>query len=141
MERIRLGRILGLDYGERRIGISISDPLHTIASPLRSIDRKVEPDYLKIIQSIIINKEIEKIIIGVPYTMKNKISKQTKIVNEFIQEIKQNLKIPVQGIDERLSTVTAEKELRKQCIKPSLEKSKVDIIAAAIILQEYLDSN
>ncbi len=135
-----MGRILCLDYGERRIGVSVSDPLHTIASPLITIDRKYSPDYIKIIHNLIIDKNIEKIIVGVPYTMKNNVSKQTEIVYDFIKEIKQKFNIPIKGVDERLSSISAKKELIKQGIKPSLEKTKVDIIASTIILQEYIDS-
>ena len=84
--------------------------------------------------------ETEAIVVGVPYTMKGHISKQTVLVLEFMEQLKMVSAIPVKGIDERLSSVAAEKALHQQAVKTGHEKGRIDETAAAILLQEYLDS-
>ena len=126
--------------GDRRIGVAISDPLHIIASPLCVIDRKIEPNYVKAIQKIIDEKEVEVVVVGLPLTMKGMVSSQTEKVNEFKAELSQHIHIPIHSIDERLSSVTAENSLIQQGIKTGHNKGEIDKTAAAIFLQEYLDS-
>ena len=133
-------RILGIDYGERRIGLAISDPLQIIATPLNVIDRKNTPEYISIIQKIVIERNIVKIVVGLPITMKGSISKQTELTLLFIDNLKKSLEVPVCSIDERLSSREAKRILISQGIKTGHNKSSVDLIAAGIILQEYLDS-
>ena len=140
MDRNRLSRVLGLDYGERRIGLALSDPLRIIAKPLTIIDRKKTKDHISEISKIVAEKKITSIVVGLPITLKGHYSKQTEIVLSFIDQLKLDLQIPVVAIDERLSSVAAEKSLRAQSIKTGHEKGRVDETAAAIFLQEYLDS-
>jgi len=140
MDKNGLSRILGLDYGERRIGLALSDPLGIIAKPLTIIDRKKTLDHISQIAEIVSNKKIISIVVGLPLTLKGQYSKQTKIVLEFIDQLKLDIKIPVIAIDERLSSVAAKKSLQVQAVKTGHEKGRVDETAAAIILQEYLDS-
>ena len=126
--------------GDRRIGVAISDPMHIIASPLSVIDRKVEPNYIGVIQKIIDEKEVEALVIGLPLTMKGTASSQTEKVNEFTDEIRQSIGIPIYNVDERLSSKTAENALIQQGVKTGHNKGEIDKTAAAIFLQEYLDS-
>ena len=140
MGRSRLNRILGVDYGERRIGLALSDPLQIIAKPLTIIDRVKISDYIPLISNIVSEKNITSIVVGLPLTLKGKYSKQTKIVMAFVEQLKLELEIPINCIDERLSSVTAEKLLQMQSIKTGHNKGLVDETSAAIILQEYLDS-
>ena len=84
---------------------------------------------------------IDKIIVGLPLTMKGKYSEQTNIVQNFIDQLKQTIKIPVFHVDERLSSLAAERSLKDQNVKTGHEKGRIDETAAAIILQEYLDSH
>ena len=135
-----MSRILGVDYGERRIGLALSDPFGIIAKPLRVIDRKKTPDYLSAILETAKEKDVNKIVVGVPFTLKGEHSKQTDIVKNFIDELFTLGKIPIIPIDERLSSIAAERSLRLQGVKTGHEKGRVDETAAAIILQEYLDS-
>ena len=135
-----MNRILGLDYGERRIGVAISDPLGIIASPFLVIDRKITPDYLSELKHIIQIKDVNKLIVGLPLNLKGEDTKQTEKVKNFITELSLELELPVNTVDERLSSVSAEKELQKMGVKTGHEKGRVDETAAAIILQEYLDS-
>ena len=135
-----MSRILGVDYGERRIGLALSDPLGIIAKPLKVIDRKKTIDYLSAIIETAKERDVNKIVVGMPFTLKGERSKQTDTVTEFITELFNLGKIEIIPVDERLSSVSAEKNLREQGIKTGHEKGKVDETAAAIILQEYLDS-
>ena len=135
-----MSRILGVDYGERRIGLALSDPFGIIAKPLTFIDRKKTPDYLSAILETAKEKDVNKIVVGVPFTLKGEHSKQTDIVKNFIDELFTLGKIQIIPIDERLSSVAAKRSLQLQGVKTGHEKGRVDETAAAIILQEYLDS-
>ena len=135
-----MSRILGLDVGDRRIGVAISDPLHIIASPLSVIDRKIDSNYIGAIQKIIDEKEVEAVVVGLPLTMKGLESSQTEKVKKFNEELIQKINIPLYSIDERLSSVTAQNSLIQQGIKTGHNKEEIDKTAAAIFLQEYLDS-
>lgn len=136
----QLKRILALDVGERRIGVAISDPLKIIASPLTIIDRKFTPDYTTEINKLITKNNIERLVIGLPKTLKNTESVQTKIVIEFIQNLQKNIEIPIETIDERLSSISAQRSLVEQGVKTGHNKGDIDQTAAALFLQEYLDS-
>ena len=135
-----MSRILGVDYGGRRIGLALSDPLWIIAKPFKVIDRKKTGDYLSAILEIAKENDVKRIVVGVPLTLRGEHSQQTEIVNKFIEELFSVGKIRVIPIDERLSSVAAKLSLREQGVKTGHEKGRVDETAAAIILQEYLDS-
>ena len=135
-----MSRVLGIDYGERRIGLALSDPLGVIAKPLKIIDRKKNTNYITEILSTFKEKKANLIVVGLPITLMGKYSKQTKIVQKFIDELAQVGKIPVVSIDERLSSIAAKKSLQEQGIKTGHNKEMIDEIAAALILQEYLNS-
>ncbi len=140
MDKERLSRVLGLDFGERRIGLALSDPLGIIAKPLTIIDRKKTADHISRISEIVSERKITSIVVGLPLTLKGGYSKQTDIVLDFIDRLKLDLQIPVVAVDERLSSVAAEKALQEQAVKTGHNKGRVDETAAAIFLQEYLDS-
>ena len=140
MDKKRLSRVLGLDFGERRIGLALSDPLGIIAKPLTFIDRKKTADHISRISEIVSERKITSIVVGLPLTLKGNYSKQTEIVLAFIDQLKSDLQIPIMTVDERLSSVAAEKSLQAQAVKTGHNKGRVDETAAAIFLQEYLDS-
>lgn len=135
-----MGRILALDIGDRRIGVAVSDPMGIIASPYTVIDRKYTPDYLTEISKIVINRSIEKLVVGMPLNMKGQASAQTEKVSKMILDLKSYFDLPVISIDERLSSISAEKSLQQQGVKTGHNKGDIDKTAAAIFLQEYLDS-
>jgi len=135
-----MSRILGIDYGERRIGLALSDPMGIIAKPLKIIDRNITADYISEILNTSIEKKVNVIVVGLPLTLRGDYSKQTIVVQEFIEELTQIGHIPVVSIDERLSSIAAKKSLQEQGVKTGHEKGRVDETAAAILLQEYLDS-
>ena len=132
--------MLGIDYGERRIGLALSDPMGIIAKPLKVIDRKKSNDYISEILNTSEEKKAKIIVVGLPLTLRGTKSKQTEIVQKFIDELIQLGTIPVVPVDERLSSIAAIKSLQEQGVKTGHAKGRVDETAAAIILQEYLDS-
>tara|TARA_Y100000590_G_C15483402_1_gene924879 strand:- start:210 stop:620 length:411 start_codon:yes stop_codon:yes gene_type:complete len=135
-----LGRILALDVGSRRIGVSMSDPMQIIASPFSVIDCKISKDVFSEIIDIIDDYSIDSLVIGMPITMKGKDSIQTKGVKQFIDKISKLINIEVYTVDERLSSVSAEKELIKSGVKTGHNKGEIDKTAATLILQEFLAS-
>jgi len=135
-----LNRILALDVGDRRIGISMTDPMQIIASPFSVIDRKVSKNVYNEITDIVKNYSIETIVVGMPITLKGKNSHQTNAVKEFIDELSRKTSTNIETIDERLSSVSAQKELVKKGVKTGHNKGEIDKTAATLILQEYLAS-
>ena len=135
-----MNRILGIDFGEVRVGLAISDLTHTIASPFKTFTFKDYDDLILQLSNLIKEKDISEIVVGLPLNMKGKNTKQTQKVYEFIELLKSAFSYDIYLIDERLSSITAKKILQEMNIKTGHNKEKVDQISAAIILQEYLDS-
>ena len=136
---------MSIDYGEKRVGIALSDPLHTISYPLCVINKKNENQLVDEIIRIINDKLVEKIIIGLPLSMSGSYSEQTKKVIIFkdflIKELSdRSLSIDIDTIDERLSSVSAKNIMIQQGVKTGHNKGRIDELSASIILQEYLDS-
>ena len=134
-------RILGLDHGDRRIGLALSDPLQIIAKPFETIDLKFAKNIFDLLNSIIKEQNVEKIIVGYPITLKNKFSIQTKKVLKFVELLKKNVQIEVKLYDERLTSQIAQKSLIMQGVKTGHNKEDIDKTAAAVFLQNYLDEN
>ncbi|MAJ44560.1 MAG: Holliday junction resolvase RuvX [Candidatus Marinimicrobia bacterium] len=135
-----MNRVLGIDYGARRVGLAISDPLNIFAKPLKTLDRKVTPNFIEEIILTIEEYSINKIVVGIPFNMKGLDSRQTIIVKEFIEEFKKKTNLQILLQDERLSSKAAQDSLILQNKSPSRNKESIDSIAASIILQEFLDS-
>tara|TARA_B100000214_G_C23963442_1_gene626487 strand:- start:921 stop:1337 length:417 start_codon:yes stop_codon:yes gene_type:complete len=134
-----MGRILGVDYGESRIGLALSDLAKIIASPYCTIPNR-NPVWLKNkIQEIILEKEIESFVIGLPIGMNGQDTIQTKKVRSFAKLIEQ-FNIIIYFQDERLSSQSAKRSLVMQNIKTGHNKNFIDDTAAAIFLQQFLDS-
>ena len=130
-------RILGIDYGEKRVGLALSDPMHMIASPYKTIPNN--HDLIVAIQSIMKAEIVEIVVVGLPKGMKGQDTAQTKHVTGFVENLNQN-SIKVELVDERLTSISAKKALVEQGIKTGHNKGLIDQTAAAIILQQYLDS-
>ena len=132
-------RILALDYGDKKIGIAISDPMKIIAKPLMVINNLSYKHILFEIQNLITDQHIEKIVVGLPLTLKNKKSIQTKKVLKFIEELNKDINLPIIAYDERLTSKIAIQSLINQGVKTGHNKKDIDKTAAAIFLQDYLD--
>ena len=134
-----MGRILGIDYGDSRIGLALSDLNKIIASPFKTIKNKGIDNTKKKIFEIIRENKVELIVLGLPLGMSGTDTNQTKKVRKF-QNFIQDLDTPIEMQDERLSSFTAKKSLIQQKIKTGYNKHFIDSTAAAIFLQQYLDS-
>ena len=133
-----MSRALGIDYGDTRIGIALSDPMQIITKPYVTL--KNDKEFIDELKKIINEKEVKTIVVGYPVGMKGQITKQTEKVEVFITQLKSTLELEVIAIDERLSSVSAENILKQQGLKTGHNKSTIDDTSAAIILQEYIDS-
>ncbi len=129
-------RILALDVGEQRIGVAISDPLGTIAQPLMTI-RRNDTSMDEIVQ-IAREKEVEEIVVGLPVNMNGTSGPQADAVREFAALLAERIDIPLVFVDERLSTVEAEKLMISADVSRRKRKGTIDSVAAAIILEKRL---
>ncbi len=129
--------ILGLDVGEKRIGVALAEGLLTI--PLTVIDRRVEETDMELIMALVEEYRAERIVVGLPRLMNGNIGTQAEEILSFSGALAEHVDIPVDTWDERLSTVTAERLLIDAGMKRKKRKGKIDAMAAAIILQAYLD--
>ncbi|RMF08080.1 MAG: Holliday junction resolvase RuvX [Candidatus Neomarinimicrobiota bacterium] len=134
-----MGRILGVDHGEKRIGLALSDPTHLIARPYRTLTYQSLAQIQQEFQAIIAEMEVERIVVGLPVNLAGKETKQTERVKSFIRHL-DVLGLPVTTVDERLSSVAAVRSLTQQAVKTGHEKARVDATAAALFLQQYLDT-
>ena len=135
-----MNRILAIDYGMKKIGLALSDPLKIIAKPFNTIDNISYEDCLIQLKNIIKEYSVNEIVVGLPITLKNTFSEQTNLVKDFIDSLKNDLIIKITTIDERLSSIEAKKSLIQQGIKTGHNKKEIDKTAAAIFLQSYLNS-
>ena len=134
-----MSRILGIDFGERRIGLALSDALGITAQGLPTLDTKKIKDIFAFIENIIKEQNVTKIIVGMPKNMNGTIGPKGREVEKFIQELIRRTKIDVIPWDERLSSVQSLKAMREMGIKQK-HKEVTDRISATLILQSYLDS-
>ena len=134
-----LNRILAIDYGDKKVGLALSDPMKIIAKPYKTIINNSKESLLSDIIQIIQLKDVNEIVVGLPKTLKNTYSEQTYKVKDFIDYITSILDINVVIVDERLSSIEAKRSLINQGIKTGHNKKDVDMTAAALFLQNYLD--
>ena len=134
-----LNRILAIDYGDKKVGLALSDPMKIIAKPYKTIINDSKESLLIDINQIIKLKDVNEIVVGLPKTLKNTYSEQTHKVKEFIDFITDSLDINIVVVDERLSSIEAKRSLINQGIKTGHNKKDIDMTAAALFLQNYLD--
>ena len=134
-------RSLGLDVGDRRIGVALSDPEGILASTLSVIERKDDSLAIKAIVDIIKQKEVGQIIVGLPRSLDGGLGWQVTKVKEFVQRLRRYTKVPVDYRDERLTTVMVRRLRRVSGGKKGKGKASDDAQAAALILQSYLDES
>lgn len=132
-------RVMGLDIGEKRIGVALSDPLGIMAGALTVIERTTDDAALKQIINLVRENEVELIVVGMPRSLDGSLGKQAQAVQSFIDLLKQYTQLPVVAWDERLSTVAAERTMLDVGMKRDKRKKRRDSLAAAFILQGYLD--
>ena len=136
-------RIMGLDYGSKTVGVAISDELLLTAQGKEIIRRNEENKLRKTlarIEQLIQEYGVEKIVLGLPLNMDESVSERSQLCLEFKDKIERRTGIPVEMLDERLTTVEADEIMDEAGIKGKKRKEYVDMIAAQIILQDYLDN-
>jgi putative Holliday junction resolvase len=132
-------RIMGLDIGSHTIGVAVSDELGITAQGLKTIRRASKGADFEEITKIINEFQIGKIVVGLPRNMNGTLGKQAEIVLQWIKSLKEEVLLPVETWDERLSTVEASKVLLEADVSRRKRKMAIDKLAAAIILQGYMD--
>ena len=136
-----MSRLLGIDFGTVRIGLSLSDPTRTLASPLPFLDNKSPQQVIAAITALIETHEITGLVIGMPRNMDGTYGPSAQKVKDFIDEMKKCISIPIQPIDERLTTAQASKQLSGIGLNQKQLRKRVDSSSASLILQQYLDRN
>ena len=134
-----MGRWLSLDVGEKRIGVAICDETRTLARPLLTLKRASKKEDFARLDAICREQQIEKIIVGLPKTLRNEEGPQARRVRRYADELQAALNLPIDFWDERFSSVDAEERLAASSRK-ARTKGDIDSAAAAIILQEYLNA-
>ncbi len=134
-------RVMALDVGDRRIGVALSDPTGAIASPLMTIHRVAERKDHETIASLVREHEVGRIVVGLPKTLRDEIGPQAQRVIRFGDRLAQVVQVPLTYWDERHSTVDAERIVRARGRqKGRTARGVLDEVAAAVILQSYLDA-
>ena len=133
-------RILAIDHGSKRIGIAVSDELKMIAQPLEFILAEPFADFLERLEELILDKEVESILVGLPRNMDGSYGPAAAKVQDFVTALKGALSVPIKTWDERLTSAQANRLLIQGNVRRDKRKQKVDAMAAAILLQSYLDS-
>jgi putative Holliday junction resolvase len=132
-------RVLALDPGERRVGIAISDPSGTLARPLQTLVRTSKSKDFAAIAALVAEHDISLVVVGRPLSLDGTEGPQAQRVARYAQALADHLPIRVISWDERYTTATAE-EILRQNRKKRKNKGELDAVAAAVILQSYLDS-
>ncbi|MCB0327145.1 MAG: Holliday junction resolvase RuvX [Bdellovibrionales bacterium] len=133
-----MNRILGIDYGSKRIGIAISDPLGLTAQPQKHL--VMGPKVWTEIRDLIAEKDIQKVVVGIPLAMSGNKSAMTLEVESFCEKLRDITKLEVIEVDERLSSKASERLLIEADVSRKKRKSVIDSMAASMILQSYLDT-
>jgi putative Holliday junction resolvase len=132
-------RILAIDHGTKRIGIAISDELQMIAQPVEFIAAEPFADFLTRLKELMREKEVELIVVGMPRNMNGSYGPAALKVQDFVATLKNAVAVPIRTWDERLTSVQANRFLLEGNVRREKRKEKVDKMAAAILLQSYLD--
>lgn len=133
-------RILALDHGTRRIGVALSDEMQMIAVPLEYIPAEPMDGVVARLHEIMKDKPAELILVGMPRNMDGTYGPAAQKVNEFIAALQQHIQVPIKTWDERLTSAQANRVLLQGNVRRDKRKQSVDKMAAAILLQSYLDS-
>lgn len=134
-----MNRVLGIDLGEARIGLAISDELGMLAHPLETITVKETADPLARITEIVARDKIERIILGLPRNMNGTYGPAAEKAKEFAEKLRQRTSCEIKLWDERLTSVAAQKSLHASGRNVKQSRSVIDQVAAQLILQGYLD--
>lgn len=133
-------RILAVDYGSVRVGLALSDPTGTLARPLPFVPAKGDAKLAREIAALAAKEQAGLILLGLPRHMNGSLGEAAAKVQSFADALRQATKIPLQLIDERLTTVQASRQLQEMGKDTRAQRGRIDSEAAAVLLQGYLDS-
>jgi putative holliday junction resolvase len=133
-----MSRLLGLDVGDKRMGVAICDETQTLARPLLTLNRASKKEDFAKIAALCREHAIEKVIVGLPKTLRNEEGPQAQRVRRYAAELQAALSLPIEFWDERFSTAEARDLIIGHAL---MRKNEIDAIAAAVILQDYLDGH
>lgn len=137
---MELGRILGLDIGSKRTGVAVSDSYRMIATPLTTVEARKKGEWVTKVIEIIEKEEATAVLAGMPLNQYGEEGKDAQNIRTYIALLRERVSIPVIEWDERFTTVQAERALLSADMSRGKRKDVIDKVAAAIILQSYLDS-
>lgn len=132
-------RVLGIDYGDRRIGLALSDELGLTAQPLRPIT--TDAGHLDELVTLCQERSVERVVVGLPLSMDGSVGTRARVTLEFANALRAKLDIPVETWDERLTTRQAERSLWGRGLSHKRRRARRDTVAAQLILQSYLDAH
>ncbi len=135
-------RIMGLDYGSRTVGVALTDPTGLIAQPLCTLTRDRESKLRKTLQEIekmVSEYQVERIILGLPFNMDDSEGERAEKTREFREKLAQRVSVPIEFMDERLTTMEAQEILDESGIPRSEQKRVIDQVAAQLILEAFMN--
>ncbi len=134
-----MGRIIAIDYGKKRTGIAVTDPLKIIAGGLTTVETK---DLMQFLKEYLANNDVETIVVGLPRQNNNEYSESFKYIKPFVDRLKKEVTVPVVYHDERFTSVMAHRAILEGGVKKKdrRDKALVDKVSAAIILQSYMET-
>ena len=133
-------RVMALDIGEKRVGVAVCDPDERVASPLCVLPANEVRSVARPFRLLLEDWEPELLLCGLPYTLSGEEGPQAKRIREFVDEISKRVNIPCEFADERLSSTEAKRSLREKGLHEKEMRGKVDMIAASLFLQAWLDA-
>lgn len=133
-------KILGLDLGERRVGVAVSDPGEIMAHPLAQIQPQNRRDLVQKVARLVCEQGAGRVVVGMPYLSDGTRGRQARRTEAVVEALRASLPVPVAVWDERFSTEAADEAMRQAGLGPKRRKERRDKVAAALILQAYLDA-
>lgn len=134
-------RVVGIDLGTRRIGVAVSDSDGRLATPYEVVERARDPAaHRRRLAALVEEVGAERVVVGLPLAMDGSIGAAARSALEEAERLQEVLEVPVEAFDERLTTVTADRSLMQNKMKAGARRRVVDKVAAAVMLQAWLDS-
>jgi len=131
---------LSLDVGKKRIGVAGCDGTGLIATGITTIERRSFMQDVLVLQQIVTERQVNVLVVGLPYSMDGSLGFQARYIQKYAQKLAQALQLPLEYVDERLTSFQAEQLLIAENVPPSRNKGLIDRKAAALILQQWLDT-
>lgn len=134
------GRVMALDLGGQRIGVALTDALRVLASPLKTLRAQPRAAAIQQIAELIASNEVADLVVGLPLTLSGEVGPQAKLVQEFVEALRAHVSIPIHMVDERLTSVEAERMMVEMGIKREQRKARIDEVAASLILRDFIEA-